>query len=221
MKLGLGVVVVAAAVVAASLLTADVAVAAKPCGRRDVGRGLKARVATVSVSCSTGWRVTNAFYERVLGPAGPGGERPPPYYLVEGFRCVAMLAGSQMSCRSGRRRVRASTRDDDFPARNIPRSRFRLGSTAAAGYMRAALSRRPALNFRMAYARRVRCNKRLSRTRLRCRMSWVVGDLSFSGRGMIWVTRSTYWNYAYRVARLNEYCVVTGGDGCTKRYVAR
>jgi len=95
----------------------------------------------------------------------------------------------------------------------------KLGTREAAGWMREALSRRPALAFEGAYARKVRCNKRVSRTRVRCGMSWFHGDLSFSGKGQIWLTEkggSTYWNYAYRIDKTNEYCEATGGSNCVE-----
>jgi hypothetical protein len=59
---------------------------------------------------------------------------------------------------------------------------------------------------------------------LKCRMSWIVGDLSFSGRGMIWITypeNRPFWNFSYRVVRFNEYCAVIGGPDCMSTYVKR
>lgn len=95
----------------------------------------------------------------------------------------------------------------------------KLGTREAARWMRDALSRRPTLVFEGAYARKVRCNKRVSRTRVRCKMSWNYGDLSFSGKGQIWLTEkrgNTYWNYAYRVRKTNHYCEATGGSDCVE-----
>lgn len=103
--------------------------------------------------------------------------------------------------------------------------KFFLGKGFAAQLMRNALLRRGALSFRAGYARRVVCSKRLAVDRVRCKMSWIVGDLSFSGRGSIWVTYPegrNFWNFSYRIVRLNEYCAaVIEGDDCTKTIVAR
>jgi hypothetical protein len=103
--------------------------------------------------------------------------------------------------------------------------KFFLGKGFAARLMRNALLRRPVLSFQAGYARHVSCNKRLAPDRLKCRMSWIVGDLSFSGHGSIWITYpegKNVWNFAYRIVRLNEYCAaVIEGDDCTKTVVAR
>jgi hypothetical protein len=103
-------------------------------------------------------------------------------------------------------------------------SRFKLGTKMAEGMMEEALSRKPALNFGVADGVRVRCNKRISDIRVRCRMSWFVGDLSYSGKGTIWITfpgGRPFWNYSYRIERFNEYCAVLEAPDCTKTYVVR
>ena len=77
--------------------------------------------------------------------------------------------------------------------------------------MRKALARRPTLSFEAGYARRVKCNKRISPIRVRCKMSWNVGDLSFEGTGLIWLTyeqAGTYWNYAYRIRKRTSHITV-------------
>jgi hypothetical protein len=103
--------------------------------------------------------------------------------------------------------------------------RFFLGKGFAARLMRNALLRRPALSFQAGYARRVICGKRLAVDRVKCTMSWFVGDLSFSGRGSIWITYPegrNAGNFSYRVVRFNEYCAaVVEGDNCTKTIVVR
>lgn len=104
-----------------------------------------------------------------------------------------------------------------------PRRPF-LGSRFAARLMRKALTRDSRLSFEAAYRRRVTCNKRLSRARRRCKMSWIVGDLYFDGRGTIWLTSERgqlYWNFAYRMQRRNAYCEATGGTNCTDVIVRR
>jgi hypothetical protein len=98
----------------------------------------------------------------------------------------------------------------------------RLGSGEATRLMRNALARKPSLSFQAGYARRVKCNKRVSRDRVRCKMSWNVGDLSFDGKGVIWFTYKggdTYWNYAYRIRKRNHYCLATGGSNCVETIV--
>jgi hypothetical protein len=103
-------------------------------------------------------------------------------------------------------------------------SRFRLGTEMAVGFMETALLRHPSLNFGSAGGQVVKCNKRISDIRVRCRMSWFLGDLSYSGRGTIWITfpeGRPFWNYSYRVVRFNEYCAVLEGPDCTKTYVVR
>lgn len=119
-----------------------------------------------------------------------------------------------------------ATRNSPFgfpcPERMAPD--FFLGTDFAASLMRNALSRRPALAFSSAYGRKVRCNHRVARDRLKCRMSWFVGDLAYGGRGMIWITyprHKPYWNFSYRIVRFNEYCAVVGGADCTKTFVKR
>lgn len=104
-------------------------------------------------------------------------------------------------------------------------ARFKLGTQLAAQLMREGLTRHQNLSFEAGYARHVTCNKRISPTRVRCRMSWIVGDVSFSGKGMIWITfpeHRPFWNYSYRIVRFNEYCAaVIEAPDCTKTYVVR
>ena len=104
-------------------------------------------------------------------------------------------------------------------------ARFKLGTRLAADLMREALSRHDKLLFYVGNARRVTCNKRISAIRVRCRMSWFVGDLSFSGKGTIWITfpeHRPFWNYSFRIVRFNEYCAaVIEAPDCTKTYVVR
>jgi len=110
-----------------------------------------------------------------------------------------------------------------FPAATSA-ARFKLGTQLAAQLMREALSRHDNLYFYAGNARRVTCNKRISPIRVRCRMSWFVGDLSFSGKGTIWITfpeHRPFWNYSFRIVRFNEYCAAIEAPDCTKTYVVR
>ena len=99
-----------------------------------------------------------------------------------------------------------------------------LSTREAARLMRDALARKPSLAFDGGYNRKVKCNKRISRIRVRCRMSWIFGDVSVSGKGVIWFTYrggQTYWNYAYRVRKTNHYCQATGGSNCVETITVR
>jgi hypothetical protein len=111
-----------------------------------------------------------------------------------------------------------------FPCPEPHTPKVFLGTDFASSLMRNALSRRPAFAFSAAGGRKIRCNHRVARDRVKCRMSWFVGDLVYWGRGVIWVTyprHEPYWNFSYRITRFNEYCAVVGGDNCTKTYVKR
>jgi hypothetical protein len=92
-------------------------------------------------------------------------------------------------------------------------------------YFRVALAREFKNAYRHSYAKRIAGCTRLSRLRIRCGVSWVIGDLNYRGKGMIWLTRedddSTAWNYAWTIRRVNEYCRSTGGRRCTKTYRRR
>jgi hypothetical protein len=110
------------------------------------------------------------------------------------------------------------------PGRSAAHQVYDLRQGKAAALMREALSRRFGSNFEHAYGRRVVCHKRLSRDRRRCSMSWVIGDMGFFGKGQIWITypeHRPFWNYAFKVAMLNEYCVAMGGDDCLHWRVVR
>jgi hypothetical protein len=99
-----------------------------------------------------------------------------------------------------------------------------LSTREAARFMRDALGRKRALSFDGGYNRKVKCNKRVSRIRVRCKMSWIFGDVSVAGKGVIWFTYEggqTYWNYAYRVRKTNHYCQATGGGNCVETIIVR
>lgn len=95
----------------------------------------------------------------------------------------------------------------------------------AEGWMRTALSRREVFQFPNGNSRSVRCRQRVSRDRIRCRMSWSLGDdIHFRGRGTIWITYERglrHWNYSYRVRGVNEFCLRVGGSGCRKTWKVR
>lgn len=95
-----------------------------------------------------------------------------------------------------------------------------LGRAAAKRYMRAVLSR-PRLAYDHRAGGSINCRKRLSRTRVACRMRWVVGDGGFFGRGQIWLTfrrQEKQAHFSYRLTSVDEYCLdVTPERDCTRR----
>ena len=86
----------------------------------------------------------------------------------------------------------------------------RLSQHGAKYYAGQALHKRFDGSWDYGLGKRVRCDHRKSRTRIRCRpVSWAIGDASYKG----WVTISfgqehgaTYWYYAMRIKKLDEYC---------------
>lgn len=66
----------------------------------------------------------------------------------------------------------------------------------------------------------IRCNKRKSRIRMRCKVKWWVGDASFEGKVTVWYRwrrGDVMWYSRGKVNVLNEYCVSQGGskEQCT------
>jgi hypothetical protein len=105
-----------------------------------------------------------------------------------------------------------------------PPRRYFLGTEHAARLMRAALRRKFGSSFAGGFSKQVVCNHRIGRDRLRCKMTWFTGDSAFGGRGQIWVAYQSgrpTWNYEFKMAELNEYCVVTGGSHCLHWHIAR
>jgi hypothetical protein len=87
--------------------------------------------------------------------------------------------------------------------------------------MRTALGRDERIGFSAGYNRETKCNRRIRRDRVRCKMSWIVGDLYYEGRGQIWITYQSdppAWNFSYRVKSRNAYCESVDGspEDCTK-----
>lgn len=94
----------------------------------------------------------------------------------------------------------------------------RLGSFDARSYMRSVLSR---FSYESRAGGSLKCNRRLSATRVSCKMSWVLGDTGYVGRGQIWLTfphHEKQAHFSYRLTRVDEYCVfVTHEGNCTKK----
>jgi hypothetical protein len=80
-------------------------------------------------------------------------------------------------------------------------------------YSRQALKHKFGNSYRHGYSKELRCNHRVRRTKVKCEVQWVIGDLSYSGHTAPYYHRSDgiyYWNVRYRIRRTNEYCVATG-----------
>lgn len=91
-------------------------------------------------------------------------------------------------------------------------------------YTRKVLKRRFGNAYRHGSGKRVnRCSHR-SRIRVRCRVRWFAGDVSWRGRVTVRYRRwnsEVDWDYAYRVRRTNWYCKATGRRNCHKVYRVR
>ncbi|TMK57393.1 MAG: hypothetical protein E6G51_06405 [Actinobacteria bacterium] len=99
-----------------------------------------------------------------------------------------------------------------------PEPVHRLGSSAARGYMRSVLAR---FSYESRAGGSLKCNRRLSATRIGCEMSWVIGDTGYVGRGQIWLTfphHEKQAHFSYRLTRVDEYCVFVTHEGhCIKK----
>lgn len=95
-----------------------------------------------------------------------------------------------------------------------------LGRAAAKNSMRRVLSR-PRLSYDDRAGGRLHCGRRLSKTRIGCEMSWVIGDTGYVGRGQIWLTfqrHEKHAHFSYRLTQIDEYCLfVTMTGDCTTK----
>jgi hypothetical protein len=108
----------------------------------------------------------------------------------------------------------------DYPCSSFkPEPRRFLGRQAAKRYMRAVLIQRFSYDHRAGGS--ISCRKRLSQTRMTCRMAWVIGDAGFFGRGQIWLTfrrHEKQAHFSYRLTNVDEYCLdVTPEQDCTRK----
>lgn len=94
-----------------------------------------------------------------------------------------------------------------------------LGRSAAKKYMRGILIQRFSYDQRAGGS--ISCRKRLSRTRIACTMSWVIGDGAYFGRGTIWLTFPRHHkvaHFSYRLTNVDEYCLYVTKEGdCTRK----
>lgn len=110
--------------------------------------------------------------------------------------CLAMvgLAGAASSERGGRL-PKLTQPDAEHYARQSIKSKFEY--------------------FNYAGGKVVRCSKRISRIRVRCKVKWWIGDVSTRGKVTVWYRwhRGDVWWYTRgRVKVLNEYCLSEGGS---------
>ena len=59
----------------------------------------------------------------------------------------------------------------------------------------------------------IRDCKRMSRVRMRCRVTWGVGDIGYDGRVTVWF-RNQYYLYRYQLKKTDYYCIDSGGSDC-------
>lgn len=101
--------------------------------------------------------------------------------------------------------------------------RVKLHSLRAEIINQRALQKKFGAAFRHGYAYREKCRRNGS-VRFRCRVSWVIGDGSYSGTNSVWLSKKKdkiRSNYRYRIRLIDEFCRATqdGSPGqCTKRY---
>lgn len=119
--------------------------------------------------------------------------------------------------------------EDDFGcdegAKDLSERLVRLPTLAlrdATRYARRAAGLKFKQQYHASYARRFRC-ARLSRIKARCRASWILGDLGYTGRIQVWYKKQgerVAWWYSLKIYRLDEYCaIVTPERKCLKTYV--
>ena len=66
------------------------------------------------------------------------------------------------------------------------------------------------------YANRVRCGARLSANKRRCRVSWIIGDLSYRGNVTINDPGGQTIYFSFVIRKINEYCLATRGSNCVQ-----
>jgi hypothetical protein len=104
-----------ATAVLAALVIPGTASAAHPCDSIKVGgEDDTARVAVINVGCPVGREVAAVAYERIEGIVDAGGNAT--NFNLPGFRCSAVLAFTEMTCRRGKEWVLASTQRTDHPS---------------------------------------------------------------------------------------------------------
>lgn len=172
------------------------------CGVIDYKGGVRLAQRARAVNC----RFARKWIKRILRGEG----RP------AGWRCdLPARRDLYVECRRGSRAFWAIEKPKPAPIPQLTRAE-------AQAYLRKMLGRRFGNSFRHGYAYRRSC-KRESRTRFRCRVGWVIGDLSYQGRASVWRTRrgsGTALGYSWRITLTNEYCQATGGTNCTRTYRA-
>lgn len=90
-----------------------------------------------------------------------------------------------------------------------------LTGPLAKHYVKKAMAHEFGASFRHGYAKKIHDCRRISRLRMRCSVSWAIGDVSFKGKVSVWF-RNRYYLYRYRLKRTDTYCKATGGHNCVK-----
>jgi hypothetical protein len=96
-----------------------------------------------------------------------------------------------------------------------------LTQSTAKRYIRTALRDRFRSAYRSGSGKRINSCSRRSRVRIRCRVSWFTGDVSWSGRVTAWheyLGKGDWlWDASGRILQLDEYCkFVRKARNCTK-----
>jgi hypothetical protein len=96
-----------------------------------------------------------------------------------------------------------------------------LSRGQAWGYTTTVLNRRFSDTWDHRAGGWIKCG-RITRTRMRCRVAWAIGDSSYYGLVRVWRERDSDGEpqayYSYRIRYLDEYCAVTGGTNCSRVY---
>lgn len=194
-------------VLAVWLLWPAPAPAAKLCPpiHEDAG---KFRVAQVGVGCERAREVISRF-GRAWDNLGGGSN-----LSILGLRCNAATGGTYRVCARGQSGV-VATSDPTAPIRQWHPPRPRLGAIRAARAMRTVLSWRPRTGWEAGYDRRVTCRKRSGRLKLRCSLSWIMGDIYVTGHGKVrWFPSRRKASISATLTYRNAYCQSTGGSNC-------
>jgi hypothetical protein len=91
-----------------------------------------------------------------------------------------------------------------------------LSELQARGYADRVLHRHFKGTWDYGYAQRVRCGARLTPNKRRCRVEWIIGDLSFRGTVTIRDPGGQTIYYGFVIRKINHYCLATEGSDCVQ-----
>jgi len=94
-----------------------------------------------------------------------------------------------------------------------------LGSNEAKRALHEALAKNGELGFDIGQDRKVNCDQPLSSARIRCAVSWYLGDTGYAGSALVWTSNQTGFpliRYSYKIRRTDYYClnVLPEGSDC-------